>query len=652
MALSLKKYSGFRKIAEGGMSEIYRAVERSTGRRVVIKKLLLEQSNRVFTMNRCENEARTAAEISHENIISIIDYGEDRGWFCIVMEYIDGCNLEGLMADRSFNRETGIMIALAALQALRAAHKKGVVHCDVKPANILIDRSGRVVLSDFGLSHARTHSLNNSGGIIDFATPLYMPPEQAKLVAEHIGLASDVWAETASIVYTDMSPDENRALRERGIQWDLWSVGVLLYRICTGNYPFNGNDLAGLLTSIVHSEAKNVRTLAGDLPPSIASVIERCLEKESYRRPHSIDPVIDALQKYIVTLDIADPAQMIAAHLAGVLPAALKSTVGFMGGGRSLGSRVVALTSGIVSWLGRRLRATASEGPRKKTPKWLPAMFNPQSRFAKPLYAFAVLIVLVIFGTLVIRERTGNERIKEPAVAVAIAPTEQKKAATAPLPLKQKRIRQPLLKTAPVVDTPAAVSRGPRIKNATTVPARVKSPRKALPAVPIPATPQPESTEKALQTPVVATSGVLRITIDPADTKVFIDGTLLTRKEIAAGKRVTAGFHDIVAQVMGYEAYQRTLLIEADKTQILSIVLKQKQKGNGRLHVYSYPWSDLYIDGTYIGTTPTPEPITLIEGEHRVLLKHDGYKSYRGVVMVEKDEVTRVQVQMERIEGE
>jgi hypothetical protein len=80
--------------------------------------------------------------------------------------------------------------------------------------------------------------------------------------------------------------------------------------------------------------------------------------------------------------------------------------------------------------------------------------------------------------------------------------------------------------------------------------------------------------------------------------------------------------------------------------------LKQKQKGNGRLHVYSYPWSDLYIDGTYIGTTPTPEPITLIEGEHRVLLKHDGYKSYRGVVMVEKDEVTRVQVQMERIEGE
>jgi len=80
--------------------------------------------------------------------------------------------------------------------------------------------------------------------------------------------------------------------------------------------------------------------------------------------------------------------------------------------------------------------------------------------------------------------------------------------------------------------------------------------------------------------------------------------------------------------------------------------LKQILKGNGRLHVYSYPWSDLYIDGTFIGTTPTPVPITLIEGEHKILLKRNGYKSYKDVVTVETDEVTRVQVQMERVEGE
>jgi serine/threonine protein kinase len=652
MALSLKKYSGFRKIAEGGMSDIYRAVERSTGRRVVIKKLLLDQSNIAFTMTRCENEARIAAEISHENVISIIDYGEDRGWFCIVMEYIDGCDLESLMADSSFNREIGIMIVLVAMQALRAAHKKGVVHCDVKPANILIDRSGRVVLSDFGLSHARTHSLNTFAGKVDFATPLYMPPEQAKLVAEHIGLSSDVWAETASVVYTDMSPDENRALRERGIQWDLWSVGVLLYRICTGNYPFYGDDLAGLLTSIVHSEAKNVRTLADNLPPGIASVIERCLEKESYRRPHSIDPVIDALQKYIVSLDIANSAQIIAGHLAGVLPDVFKSTAGYGDGGRSLASRTFAFASGLISWLRGGHRTIASEEFGEKAANRLPAMFNPRSRFAKPIYAFAALVVLVVFGTLVMREHTGNGRIKDLAVEVALVPTEQKKTAPAPLPPKQKRIRQPEFKTTPAIKTPAALSRVSGTKNIATVPAGPKAPKKVLPTIPVPAKQQPESTRKAPQTPAVEASGVLRVTVDPSDAKVFIDGTLVTRKEMTAGKRVTTGSHDIVAQAMDYEVYKRSLLMEADQTQILSIILKQILKGNGRLHVYSYPWSDLYIDGTFIGTTPTPVPITLIEGEHKILLKRNGYKSYKDVVTVETDEVTRVQVQMERVEGE
>jgi serine/threonine protein kinase len=532
MALSLKNYSGFRKIAEGGMSEIYRAVERSTGRKVVIKKLLLGESNVGFTMNRCENEARIASLISHENVISIIDYGEDRNWFCIVMEYIDGCDLETLMSDSSFNRKTGIIIVLAALQALRAAHKKGVVHCDVKPANILIDRNGRVVLSDFGLSQARMHSLNNYGKTIDFATPLYMPPEQAKLVAEHIGLASDVWAETASIVYTDMSPDESRALRERGVQWDLWSVGVLLYRICTGNYPFYGNDLAGLLTAIVHSEAKKVSTVSGDLPPGIVAVVDRCLEKESYRRPHSVDPVIDALQKYIATLEITNPAQVIAAHLAEVLPATAKNAEGFLGGGRSLGSWAIALTSGIASWLGGRLRATGSEGLRSNARSWLPAMFNPRSRFAKPVYAFTVLVILVIFGTLVIRERTGHGRLRESAVTVATVQPEQKRAAPASLPPDQERIGRPQHIPAPAIQTPPVTLQGSTTKVVTSVPAKIKTPpRKAAPKVPAPATPPPEPTGKSQQKPAVAAPGVLRVTVNPADANVFIDGTMVTRKE-------------------------------------------------------------------------------------------------------------------------
>jgi serine/threonine protein kinase len=638
MALSLKRYSGFRKIAEGGMSEIYRAVERSSGRKVVIKKVLLEHSNRAFIMNRCENEARSASEISHENIISILDYGEDRGWFCIVMEYIDGCNLESLMAEKTFNREIGMMIVLAALRALRAAHKKGIVHCDVKPSNILIDSNGRVVLSDFGLSQARSHTPNTVDRQVDFATPLYMPPEQAKLVAEHIGLASDVWAETASIVYTDMSPDENRALRERGIQWDLWSVGVLLYRICTGNYPFSGNDLAGLLTAIVHAEAKDARAVAADLPSGVASAIGRCLEKESYRRPHSLDPVIDAMQRYIATLDIGDSTIMIAGHMAGALPNILKSSAGFKDGGRSRKAGSVTPASDQGTWLRRSFQ-------------WLPALFSPRSRFSKPVYAVVALLILVIFGTLVIKERSAAKRLAEPAVVTAIASPEQKNdppvaLPPTPRPMRSRQVQEtkmPAKKNPPAV---AQVSKPAR--TVASNPAKAKTPVKSRPAEPAASSPKTGAKGKVQQPPPASDWGILRVTVDPAETRVFLDGAMITSKEMAAGKRVASGLHDCVAQAMGYEPYQRSVHMEAGKTQVLSIVLKQK--GNGKLHVYSYPWSDLYIDGTYIGTTPTPTPIALIEGEHKLLLRREGYKSYKEVVVVKADEVTRLQVQMERSE--
>ena len=94
------------------------------------------------------------------------------------------------------------------------------------------------------------------------------------------------------------------------------------------------------------------------------------------------------------------------------------------------------------------------------------------------------------------------------------------------------------------------------------------------------------------------------------------------------------------------------MVIEINKSQILEIVLKQKMKGSGRLHVYSYPWADLYLDGAYVGTTPTPTPVSLVEGKHKIMLKREGYQSYSETVDVKNDEVTRVQVQLDRITAE
>jgi serine/threonine protein kinase len=642
MALSLKHYSGFRKIAEGGMSELFRAVERSTGKKVVIKKLVVEQSDRAFTMDRCENEAKNASMLTHENIISIIDYGEDRGSFYIVMEHIDGCNLDALLANDACSRDIGLMIVNGALQALRFAHKKGVVHCDVKPANILIDRNGRVVLSDFGLSHARAHALTATSGNRDFTTPLFMPPEQAKVIAELVGLASDAWAETASIVYADMSPDQARALRERGIQWDLWSVGVLLYRICTGKYPFNGNDLAGLITSIVQTPIPKVRDIVSDVPPQLASVIERCLEKEPYRRPHSLDPVIDALKKHFIAMDISNPSEMIAGHMASIVTSSSRPGVYGLKSGevnRGIGSFTDVLRNG--------LSAVASLFGR------LTFFLNPRSRFARPMFALLGLVLLVLFGTLIVKEQSGKLRNREVAGPVSSVQAERKK-----IPADSKkntrstlRQRQPVRSTVAPARSPSAEAKPSRVVqpslNAPRAPVQKKIPPEQPPA---PAR-QPERLA-AVQPPKPAAiqEGVIKITVDPVETKVFLDGDLLVRKEMAAGKRIKPGFHDILAQAPGFETYQRSFLMESNKTQTLAVTLKPQEKGNGRIHVYSYPWSDLYIDGAFVGTTPTPTPITLIEGTHKIMLKREGYRSYNESVEVKKDEVTRIQVQLERRE--
>ncbi|MBN1128707.1 MAG: PEGA domain-containing protein, partial [Chitinispirillaceae bacterium] len=146
--------------------------------------------------------------------------------------------------------------------------------------------------------------------------------------------------------------------------------------------------------------------------------------------------------------------------------------------------------------------------------------------------------------------------------------------------------------------------------------------------------------------------GILKVSIDPPSALVFVDGEMVTRREMTNGRRVPAGFHDIVAQAAGHEPYQRSFLMEADKTQMMAISLKPKEKGNGQLHVYSYPWSNLYLDGTLIGTTPTPSPITLTSGEHRIVLRREGFKAHQETVRINKDEVTRIQVQLEKEEPE
>jgi predicted Ser/Thr protein kinase len=286
MAFSLADYSDITPLGKGGMATIYRAVQTSLGRPVVIKKLGGDAGPEPDMARRFENEARAAAGLEHDNIIRIYDYGMDDGAFHIVMEYVDGCDLEGLLAQPEFPADAGLMIVSQALRGLHFSHGRGIVHRDVKPANILVSASGRVKVADFGLalSDAQSSRFTRTGAVV--GTPHYMAPEQLDLGHE----------------------------RDRRV--DVWAAGVVLYRLIAGRLPFEGESLPAIAYNIVHRKERDIALYSRGLPRDLVRAIDKCLEKDPEKRLPSLEPLIKSIDDMLYRKGVRDRAGAIAAVIA------------------------------------------------------------------------------------------------------------------------------------------------------------------------------------------------------------------------------------------------------------------------------------------------------------------------------------------------
>ena len=271
----LGTYAVLSKLGEGGMGEVFRARDTKLNRDVALKILPAAFARDTDRLARFRREARAVAALNHPNIVTIFSIEEHDGVPFMTMELIEGCTLDQAIPQDGLALARFFDIAIALADALSAAHRKQIIHRDLKPANVMVTEDGHVKVLDFGLARAVdadgsrakddvTDLAITKAGVIVGTMP-YMSPEQ--IAAQ---------------------PVDHRT--------DLFSLGIILYELATGERPFRGNSAASLMACILRDRPAPVRDRRSDVPADVCQLIDTCLEKEPRDRIQTAPEILDELK--------------------------------------------------------------------------------------------------------------------------------------------------------------------------------------------------------------------------------------------------------------------------------------------------------------------------------------------------------------------
>jgi predicted Ser/Thr protein kinase len=268
------RYKILKRLGTGGMATVYLAEDQELGRRIAIKILNAKHASDKQFVERFRREASSAAGLSHPNIVQIYDRGNAEGTYYIAMEVIEGRSLKELIIERGPSPiPVAVNYARQILAALRFAHRNGVVHRDIKPHNVLVDEDGRVKVTDFGIARAGASEMTEVGSII--GTAQYLSPEQAR-----------------------GAPVDDRS--------DLYSVGILLYELLTGQAPYNGDTPVEIAMKHLSAVPVPPSEKRPEVPPELDAVVRRALAKnpdDRYQSAEEMDADLNAISK---GLEISD----------------------------------------------------------------------------------------------------------------------------------------------------------------------------------------------------------------------------------------------------------------------------------------------------------------------------------------------------------
>ena len=261
------RYEIVEELGKGSMGVVYRAYDPQIDRHVALKILREDRVTSEAFVQRFLKEAKAIGRLSHPNIVTVYDVGQDHGTIYIAMELLEGTPLNKRIQEKKLALPEIVSIGIQMAETLGYAHQKGIIHRDVKPSNILLQSNGQIKITDFGIAHIEdpSSSIQTQAGEI-LGTPAYMSPEQVL-----------------------SRPVDGRS--------DLFSVGIILYELSTGKRPFGGENIAALFHSITHHHPPEPVQINPDIPKKLSQTIMRCLRKEPEERFETGQALAQALSE-------------------------------------------------------------------------------------------------------------------------------------------------------------------------------------------------------------------------------------------------------------------------------------------------------------------------------------------------------------------
>lgn len=277
------RYRLVRQVGKGGMAHVYKAYDQMLERPVAVKLLKQDFSSDPGFRERFKQEAKSAANLSHPNIVTVHDFGIDPAGVYIVMEFISGTDLKSRIKEKGhYPYQEGIALMIQACAGLGYAHRAGIIHCDVKPHNMLISCDQRLKITDFGIARALSTVDNEFNPDVIWGSPQYFSPEQA-----------------LGEVPTPSS--------------DVYSLGVVMYELFTGHLPFEADTVAELIKMHQSQPPPNPRVYMPDIPEELEVILLKLLSKEPssrYRTADQLGHVLTMLQEKLGYAAAADTANI------------------------------------------------------------------------------------------------------------------------------------------------------------------------------------------------------------------------------------------------------------------------------------------------------------------------------------------------------